>query len=73
MGGFKTFGTKGQGDSNFGAKDYNDTTCGDRIILLSVTATQDLSTAPSAPPRTASHPVVQQSAGTYMTFEIGNY
>ena len=74
MGGYKSFGTKGQGDSNFGAKDYNDTTCGDRIILLSVTAIQDTSVPSGSPPSVrSSHPVVQQSASNYMTFEVGNY
>lgn len=34
LGGYKSFGTVGQGDSPIGAKDTNDTTCGERIVLL---------------------------------------
>lgn len=39
LGGFKSFGTEGQGDSSLGAKDTNDTTCGERIVLLQIRAT----------------------------------
>lgn len=75
LGGFKSFGTIGQGDSSLGAKDTNDTTCGDRVILLTITATQDTSDAADSSSTTSSssHPVVQSSGSKYMTFEVGSY
>lgn len=73
MGGYKSFGTEGQGDSPVGTKDTNDTTCGDRILLLNVRATQDTSdTASSSSTTSSSHPVVMAST-SHMTFEVGSY
>lgn len=46
LGGYKTFGTDGQGNSTVGVKDDNSTTCSDRIILLTITALEDTTTTP---------------------------
>lgn len=75
LGGFKSFGTEGQGDSPLGAKDTNDTTCGDRIILLSIRATQDTSDSASSSSTTsgAHHPVVMSDSENYLTLEVGSY
>lgn len=74
MGGYKSFGTEGQGDSPSGAKDTNDTTCGDRVVLLSVRALNDTSdTAASSTSSSGGvHPVVK-STTSHMTFEVGSY
>jgi hypothetical protein len=81
LGGFKSFGTEGQGDSPLGAKDTNDTTCGDRIVLLSITALEDTSdgaastssSASGAHPTVGAHPVVMATGTNYLTFEVGSY
>ena len=81
LGGFKTFGTLGQGDSSFGAKDLNDTTCGDRIILLSISATDDTNTttttttsATTSATSLFAHPVVQRDGSlSQMVFEVGSF
>ena len=77
-GGYKTFGTTGQGESNFGAKDYNDTTCGDRVILLSITALNDTTIGLNRSNMTNStygHPIVMQANDprSYMSIEVGNF
>lgn len=74
MGGYKSFGTEGQGDSPIGAKDTNDTTCGDRVVLLSIRALNDTSDSASSSSSTsgAVHPVVK-STTSHMTFEVGSY
>ena len=38
LAGYKSFGTLGQGNSSLGVKDLNDTICGDRVVLLTITA-----------------------------------
>jgi len=74
MGGYKSFGTEGQGDSPVGVKDTNDTTCGDRVVLLSVTALNDTSDSAASSSSTSSgvHPVVKATS-SHMTFEVGSY
>jgi hypothetical protein len=74
MGGYKSFGTEGQGDSSVGVKDYNDTTCGERVVLLSVRALNDTSdaAASSSSSSGAVHPVVKATS-SHMTFEVGSY
>jgi len=74
MGGYKSFGTEGQGDSPSGAKDTNDTTCGDRVVLLSVRALNDTSDTASSSTSSSGgvHPVVK-STTSHMTFEVGSY
>ena len=77
LGGFKTFGTEGQGNSQIGVKDTNDTKCGDRVMLVTVQAIQDTiesAAPPPPPPRSvqSSHPVVM-AATSGMTLEFGNY
>ena len=72
LGGYKSFGTKGQGDSNLGVKDTNDTTCGDRVVLLSITALEDTST-PDSTTSSSAHPVVMSTLVSYLTMEVGNY
>lgn len=41
MGGYKTFGTQGQGDSNVGVKEDYAETCSDRVMLITVSAQKD--------------------------------
>ena len=75
MGGYKSFGTEGQGESPIGAKDTNDTKCGDRIVLLSVRALNDTSDTAASSSSSGSggvHPVVK-STTSHMTFEVGSY
>lgn len=74
LGGFKTFGTEGQGNSQIGVKDTNDTRCGDRIMLITVEALHDTyeMTAPPPPPPRSVHPVVRASSSS-ITLEFGNY
>ena len=74
LGGYKSFGTEGQGDSSVGTKDTNDTTCGDRVVLLKVTALNDTSDIAATTSSTsgAVHPVVKSST-SHMTFEVGSY
>lgn len=74
MGGYKSFGTEGQGDSPIGAKDTNDTKCGDRMVLLSIRALNDTSdTAATTSSSTGGvHPVVKATS-SHMTFEVGSY
>jgi len=74
MGGYKSFGTEGQGDSSVGAKDTNDTTCGDRIVLLSVRALNDTSDNAGSSDSSSSgvHPIVKATS-SHMTFEVGSY
>ena len=87
LGGYKSFGTLGQGNSSLGVKDLNDTICGDRIILLTITANIDTSnvaenentTALPArelkeKPVSARHPVVDAAWETsFIRFEVGNF
>lgn len=75
LGGFKSFGTEGQGESPLGAKDNNDTTCGERFVLLSIRAIQDTSDGAASGDATSSavHPVVMSDSSSYMTFEVGSY
>ena len=73
LGGFKTFGTEGQGNSQIGVKDTNDTKCGDRVMLVTIEALHDTyeMQAPPPPPRSV-HPVVRASTSS-ITLEFGNY
>lgn len=41
LGGFKTFGTEGQGTSSFGLKDDFSYTCSERVMMLIVVARND--------------------------------
>jgi hypothetical protein len=41
LGGFKTFGTEGQGNSSFGLKDDFSYTCSERIVMLIIVARTD--------------------------------
>lgn len=41
LGGYKTFGTEGQGDSAFGIKDDFSYTCSQRVMMLIVVARDD--------------------------------
>lgn len=74
LGGYKSFGTEGQGDSPIGAKDTNDTKCGDRVVLLSIRALNDTSdsAADSSSSTGGVHPVVKATT-SHMTFEVGSY
>lgn len=80
LGGYKSFGTEGQGNDTTGLKDENATTCSDRIILLTVSAIADTTEDSSSPvvssvsPTASAHPIVKQSSGnSYLTIEVGNY
>lgn len=39
--GYKTFGTGGQGNSTYGTREDNSTKCKDRVMMVTVTATED--------------------------------
>ena len=74
LGGYKSFGTVGQGNSSIGVKDENSDTCSERIILFTVTANEDTNKATTPTVQsTHSHPVVGSSSDSYLTFEVGNY
>ena len=77
LGGFKSFGTEGQGNQSAGVKDDYDTTCGDRVMLITVDALHDTyeeAAAPPPPPRAvqSTHPVVLATT-SFLTLEVGNY
>lgn len=69
LGGFKTFGTEGQGDDPAGLREEGDATCGERVILLSITATDDTSVAAT----TETRRLLQDAATSSLTMEVGNY
>jgi hypothetical protein len=72
LGGYKTFGTEGQGNSTVGVKNDGAATCSERIILFTVTATADTTTTSPTVQSSRPHPIVQSSSSS-MTFEVGNY
>merc|ERR1712070_970829 len=73
LGGYKTFGTEGQGDYSYGMKESNDTTCSPRVMLLTVTALEDTEVG-DAQETEIKRRFLQESADeSYMTFEVGNY
>lgn len=74
MGGYKTFGTSGQGNLPQGAKDEGSETCSDRMMMVQVTATKDTTATPvvsSVSPHSR-HPRVLQSTSS-ATMTVGNY
>jgi len=75
MGGYKAFGTEGQGDSRVGLKEDYSETCSDRVLLITVTATDNTTSTASSSSSSSlahGHPVVMSSE-SYMIIEVGNY
>lgn len=75
MGGYKSFGTEGQGEDGIGAKDDNATTCSDRVMLITVTANEDTGTNAASASTTSgsSHPIVMSGEESWLELEVGNY
>lgn len=74
LGGFKSYGTDGQGNSSVGAKDDLEDTCTDRVVLLTVVALNNTTEGDSDTTVTVTsahgHPLVRSDAESYITFEI---
>jgi hypothetical protein len=83
MGGFRTFGTEGQGDDKVGLKEDYSETCSDRVMLVTVSAQTDTVAAAAAASSSSrgfpsvrssfGHPVVMTTSGSRMVIEFGNY
>jgi len=74
-GGYKTFGTEGQGNSTIGVKeDYSDT-CSERVMLITFTAKKDTSTDDSEKSRrlaSSDHPIVEAAPESSLVIELIN-
>ena len=74
-GGYKAFGTSGQGDSPVGVKEDYSETCTERVMLITVSAQNDTSTAASASSSSSvafGHPMVMSTAESSMVIELIN-
>ena len=71
LGGYKTFGTDGQGEDTAGLREEGDSTCGERVMLVTITATEDTSSAAAEEGGAGGR--LLQEAESELTMSIGNY